>query len=307
MSRLSLDAIRMVQAISSTGSFSTAGIMLHKTPSAISYRVAAIEDRLGVKLFNRNGPIITLTREGDMLLNEGEWIINAVDCLEKRITTVGPGEQDIRIGTNGVFPVSLLNQDIAEFLNKKKNAKLDVKNFPDGEEWIALENNNVDLIITSSPHPPHIEAQSKVLFNTDIICSIGQQHKFSSRHEPVTKLDLKSDIQITQEDGLNRGTCRSGVFEPDQKTLIVSDLASIINLTKSGIGHAFLPYISVAEEINKGQLIVVNTEMMTGEETFCLAWHPRRKSRSIDWWIQRILNIKFACSRHPGKSQLLSA
>ncbi|MGP2608305.1 LysR family transcriptional regulator, partial [Serratia ureilytica] len=38
MTRLSLDAIKIISTIKSTGSFSMAAEALHKTPSAISYR-----------------------------------------------------------------------------------------------------------------------------------------------------------------------------------------------------------------------------------------------------------------------------
>ncbi|WP_240330237.1 LysR family transcriptional regulator, partial [Klebsiella pneumoniae] len=103
--RLSLDAIKIISTIKSTGSFSMAAEALHKTPSAISYRVSNIESKLCVKLFHRNGPMITLTDEGEFLLQEGSWILNAVQDLESRVRNIPKLDNNIRLAVDTFFPL----------------------------------------------------------------------------------------------------------------------------------------------------------------------------------------------------------
>ena len=51
-------------AIAETGSFSEAGERLHLTQPAVSKRIAALEQQLGARLFDRLGREIGLTQAG---------------------------------------------------------------------------------------------------------------------------------------------------------------------------------------------------------------------------------------------------
>lgn len=124
MTRLSLDAIKIISTIKSTGSFSMAAEALHKTPSAISYRVSNIESKLCVKLFHRNGPMITLTDEGEFLLQEGGWILNAVQDLESRVRNIPKLDNNIRIVVDNFFPLETITQDIREYIQHSPNANI---------------------------------------------------------------------------------------------------------------------------------------------------------------------------------------
>ncbi|MEE7566170.1 LysR family transcriptional regulator, partial [Xanthomonas sp. Kuri4-3] len=68
--KLSLDALRILDAIDRRGSFAGAAQGLFKVPSTISYTVAKLEQDLGVALFVRAGPRVTPTEAGRALLRE---------------------------------------------------------------------------------------------------------------------------------------------------------------------------------------------------------------------------------------------
>lgn len=288
MSRLSLDAIRMVQAIKSTGSFSMAASILHKTPSAISYRVSSIEERLGVKLFHRNGPLISLTVEGQTLLSEGEWIINAVDSLEKRITTRSSGSDHFRIAIGSLFPLESIFTEMKEYMSIKNHIKLDIHHAIDAEEWSLLENNGMDLIVTTEQHPIHVEAQTRQLCNTQYVCCVSPDHLFATLRGSISKNMLSNDIHILQSDDLRRVGSRNLALLSGQKTLLVSSLYAQINTVKNGLGHSFLPLFTVAHHLNDGSLVIIDTELELCDETFWFAWHPGNKSRSLMWWQKKL-------------------
>ena len=77
MLKLSLEAIELVDAIARYGSFASAAERLHKVPSTISYAVSKLEEQLGLNLFMRNGPRVSLTPAGEELLKEGRWLLAA--------------------------------------------------------------------------------------------------------------------------------------------------------------------------------------------------------------------------------------
>ena len=84
MLRISLDALQMLDAIDRRGSFAGAGKELHKVPSTVSYTVAKLEEDLGVQVFERLGPKVSLTPAGEELLKEGRYLLKAAQDLELR-------------------------------------------------------------------------------------------------------------------------------------------------------------------------------------------------------------------------------
>lgn len=68
MSRLpTLNGLQAFEATARHLSFAQAAEELNLTPSAVSYQVRTLEDRLGVELFKRLNRAILLTKEGEML------------------------------------------------------------------------------------------------------------------------------------------------------------------------------------------------------------------------------------------------
>jgi LysR family glycine cleavage system transcriptional activator len=68
MKRLpSLDSLRAFEAAARHLSFTRAGDELHVTQSALSHRIKALEDELGVALFRRVTRALEMTREGEIL------------------------------------------------------------------------------------------------------------------------------------------------------------------------------------------------------------------------------------------------
>ena len=69
--KLSLDALLVLDAIARKGSFAAAAEELHRVPSAITYTVQKLEQDLDVQLFDRSGHRARLTRAGEELLRDG--------------------------------------------------------------------------------------------------------------------------------------------------------------------------------------------------------------------------------------------
>ena len=64
MSKLTLEAIELVDTIDRHGSFAAAAERLHKVPSTVSYAINKLEEQLGLAVFTRNGPRVSLTPAG---------------------------------------------------------------------------------------------------------------------------------------------------------------------------------------------------------------------------------------------------
>src|SRR6185436_17517903 len=114
--KISLDSLRVLDAIDRKGSFAAAADDLHRVPSAITYSVRQLEDQLGVSLFDRSGHRAVLTDAGRELLAEGRRLLRAAADLECRVQQVARGwESELRIAVDTVIGASKLFGCLEEF------------------------------------------------------------------------------------------------------------------------------------------------------------------------------------------------
>ena len=73
---LELDLLKTLVTVHETGNFSKAAETVFRTPSAISMQIKRLEDLVGVPLFNRDSRAVSLTPDGEMLLNHARRVLS---------------------------------------------------------------------------------------------------------------------------------------------------------------------------------------------------------------------------------------
>ena len=98
-------------------SFSKASEFLHISQPALSQAIKKIENDIGFKLFNRDKRnIITLTKIGELLVNDGQPILTALENLNKKISSmVVTNHETLCIGVSSFYINHLLPQILSAF------------------------------------------------------------------------------------------------------------------------------------------------------------------------------------------------
>ncbi len=119
----SLGALRAFAALAETGSFASAGAALNVSHAAVSQRVRALEDQLGVQLLDREGRRAVLTPEGARLAAALDAafgdIRRAVDEL-----TGADATRPLQISATPAFAVSWLMPRLSEFRHEHPEVEL---------------------------------------------------------------------------------------------------------------------------------------------------------------------------------------
>lgn len=84
---MDVDNLRVFVAALSAGSFSGAARRLKLTPMAVTRRISALEDELGVRLLHRSTRAISLTPEGDALLPFAIEMVEAEEAAKASLST----------------------------------------------------------------------------------------------------------------------------------------------------------------------------------------------------------------------------
>lgn len=107
--KLTLDALRVIDAIDATGSFAAAGDALFRVPSAITYSVRKLEEDLGVTVFDRSGRRAKLTPAGRELLERGRRLLADAEGLEDHVRRMATGwETELRIAVDDILGAARL-------------------------------------------------------------------------------------------------------------------------------------------------------------------------------------------------------
>ena len=79
--------LQLVVELARAGGMSAAARELDVTPAAVSKRLAQIEARLGVRLFNRSTRRLSLTAEGEVYLESARRILGEIEDLDELIAS----------------------------------------------------------------------------------------------------------------------------------------------------------------------------------------------------------------------------
>lgn len=290
MLRISLDALQIVDAIDRRGSFSAAGKELFRVPSTISYTVSKLEDELGVQLFERMGPKVSLTAAGRELLKEGRYLLKAAGDLESRVRRVACGwETELAIGMDAMFSAAALQDDIAAFCHVADQTRLRLAQEVLSGTWEALLERRVDLLVGAAGAGPSgggytAEPIGKLPF----VFAVAPSHSLAGVSRRLGKADLHEHRAIAVADSARHMAARTVGLLFGQEALIVGDLATKYQLQVAGLGFGFLPEPYARAAIASGLLVQKEVEEPKPDETFYLAWRTGEEGAALKWWIERM-------------------
>lgn len=289
MLRLSLDALEIMDAIDRRGSFSAAGKELFRVPSTISYTVSKLEEDLGVQLFERIGPKVTLTPAGKELLNEGRHLLKAAGDLECRVRRVASGwETEFTIGMDSAFSPTLLTEDIQAFCQVADQTRLRIVSEALSGTWEALLDRRVDLLIGAAGDGPSgggytAEPIAKISF----VFAVAPTHPLAHMTRPLGKDDLHAHRAISVIDSARRLPARTVGLLFGQDVLAVPDMRTKYEFQVAGLGFGFLPETYARDAIKAGLLVEKKVKEPKPDETLYLAWRTGEEGAALQWWINR--------------------
>src|SRR5215468_2169105 len=109
MNDLALDALASFAALADELHFTRAARRLHVAQPALTKRIQQLEQRLGVRLFVRTRRSVTLTADGEQLLEKARQVIRAAQDLAATARRLSDGELGrLRIGFTPSAPHHVL-------------------------------------------------------------------------------------------------------------------------------------------------------------------------------------------------------
>lgn len=216
-------------------SFTKAANELFISQPAISKHIQELEKEYGVRLFDRIGSRIQLTRAGQLLLDHACKIIDAYQSLNfdmKKLTEKSEGE--LRLGASTTISQYILPEIIVKFRERYPDIRLTLLSGNSHEIEDALTNGRIDLGMVEGSKR-HQQFKYTPFLDDELVAMVNSANPLAQKDE-IDIAELKTIPIVLRE--LGSGTL--DVIQDALKThgVNLSDLNIEMNLgTTEGIKH----------------------------------------------------------------------
>jgi len=241
-------ALESFVAVADEASFSRAAERLFVTQPAISKRIAALEEELGVALFDRLGRQLTLTEAGSILLVSARRILSDLSTSREAVRSLGDHVAGrLQLATSHHVGIHRLPPILKEYTQRYPEVELDLL-FLDSELAIdRVLTGEIELAIVTLPETQHRSLTNTLVWQDPLVIVAAPDHKLvtasRSRKQPVSVLS-EHDAILPSRNTITRRILFDSLL-PHRisiKTALETNyLETIKMLVSVGIGWGVLP------------------------------------------------------------------
>ncbi|MBJ7222545.1 MULTISPECIES: LysR family transcriptional regulator [unclassified Brenneria] len=285
---LTLEALRVMDAIDRRGSFAAAADELGRVPSALSYTMQKLEEELDVVLFDRSGHRTKFTNVGRMLLERGRILLEAADKITTDAEALARGwETHLTIVVEGLIPTEKLFP-LIDKLALKANTQVSLLTEILAGAWERLEQGRADIVIAPDMHfRASSEVNSRKLYTMNNIYVASPDHPIHQESEPLSEVTRLKYRGIAVADTARERPVLTVQLLDKQPRLTVTSLDDKRRALLAGLGVATMPYPMVAQDIAEGRLRVVSPEYSI-ESQIIMAWRRDSMGEAKSWFLREI-------------------
>ena len=245
---MELKQLQTIKNILNEGSYLKAAEKMGYVPSTVTLHIQQLEDELGIKLFEKRGRRMVLSKEGDFFWTNAKPLLEHADFFKQTMNNFVTGQMGhIRLGTISTIGRSLLIPKVIAFCKKYPDMKLTFE--LNSSEIITqkIVDNQLDIAIGFAP-PSNLNLYFEpiCLEPMDLLLPVG--HPLANKKE-ITLKDLSNENLLLTESYCsyrNEVDKHFSAFGIPLKSMIqINDGKTIIQFVQAGIGCSILPVAAI--------------------------------------------------------------
>lgn len=291
LDRLTLDQMRALIAVAETGSFSAAARRLGRVQSAISQSVQALEETLGVELFDRDAKTPKLNETGRVLLQDAYGLVHGADALRARAESIASNiEPELTLAVDSMFPNEVLMDCLREFGAEFPNVSVSLFTEGLGAAEQRLRDGLARLGIYSPlSTAPSADLEWEPMTSIQLVPVVASDHPLAREASPLERHTLEKYVQLVLTDRTPLSqNLRGGIVS--LHIWRFADLGTRLEFLLAGFGWCNMPAHLVADHIRAGRLTQLT---MKDRANLTLPLHvvydrTRPPGRAGRWFIERL-------------------
>lgn len=275
MSSVKLHQLKYFVRVAEEGSISKASVLLGVAQPAISQNIASLEHHFQAKLFDRSSRGVTLTHEGQMLMDYARTILRQIDRATTEIRNMKEGVAgEVVVALPAASALMLSSKLIRRVARDYPEIKLSVTESMSGKTADTISKGHADLALVPNGHLlRHVEAETALIeslhfggLKTEDLHG-GGDINFSDVCRYPLILPIKPNFV--------RGTLEQAAFDHGFELNIVAEQSSsrlLQALLADGIGYSVLTWPSFHTNRQKDNFIVKKVVNPEFARPMTIAW-----------------------------------
>lgn len=253
---MNIQQLEYVQAVVDLKNFELAADKCCVTQSTLSTMIARLEKEIGIKIFNRKTKPVSITQEGEHLINRIKIILHELDSLQNLVQEL-KGEQtgEIRIGVIPTIAPYLLPLFLQEFALLYPKIKVRVKELTTFEIIDNLKKRNLDAGILALPiNDPEL---NEISLYPEPFLAYDYSGNHSKKNMDIEDLDY-SKLWLLEEGHCLRtqvshicAISKQSKNKTNNLTFESGSMESLLRFTEASNGITIIPYLSTLEFTKK--------------------------------------------------------
>ena len=254
------------------GSFSRAATELSLTQGAISRQIRALEEQLGVTLFERTSQQVILTETGKQYAEEISAALNSI-----RTATLNairkPGGGELRLAILPTFGAKWLIPRLADFLESYPDINISFKSHLAPFDFHTEE---VDAAIHYG-QPDWPNADCTFLMEEAVVPVFSPSLAAKFKLQAIEDfMDVPLLHLSTRRDHFTKWFHLNGIEYDASPGLVFEQFSNIAQAASAGLGAALMPRLFVDFELKSGSLICFDQKECKSSSSYYLATPSNR-------------------------------
>lgn len=284
---MELRHLRYAVAVADTLHFGRAARSLGIAQPPLSQQIRALEDELGVRLFERSSRRVALTAAGEAFVAEARGVVAAADRARLAAQAAGRGDSGrLVLGLVGSAAAVVLPRLVGTFRERHPGVELVLRELTTAEQAARLRTGELDAGLLRPPLAGDAARELRLLgLGTEpLVAVLPAGHRLADRRPlPVAELAGERFVLFPRPAGPGlydqiTALCRRGGFTPVLGQEAVQ-MQTIVGMVAAGLGVALVPG-SVARSA-RPDVAYVPVVPHTVTPAPSLAWRPDDPSPAL--------------------------
>ena len=267
-------------AVFETGSFCQAATTVHVTQPALTKSIKLLEDRLGVKLFDRTPLGVSPTPYGEALAEHAKVIRAEIISAKQQLSMLrGATGGHVVVGIGPSIADDLMPQATARLYQWKPGIRLTVVEGLFEDIIPALRRGELDLAVTVWPCCKDPDLTAEVLFRDQVAILSGADHPLAARASVEVAELMEYPWALPAKKVIWRHYLdqifASAGFSPPEAAVTSTSAVFLRSLILQGSFLGFLPHRLMITDEKAGRIVRLNVPESTLDIDVTLTYRQR--------------------------------
>ena len=248
------------RTVASTLNFTRAAEILNYVPSNVTMQIKALEDELGVRLFDRLSKQLVLTAAGERFLTHIQSVLDKLDEARSSVHDTENLTGTLTISANEVLCAYRLPAVFQHFRSLHPEVRLIFRPVPNQDLKETLFDGTSDVVFMLDETIRSTELIAEPLLEETFRLFASPDHPLAKR-TGLRIEDFLKEVFLVNEKGCPYRTMFDRSFEKKGIDRLIylefQNAEAIKQCAITGVGIAFLPEVTVEAEVVRGELVAL--------------------------------------------------